>query len=341
MPREVAGPRWKGPTVRDIAEVAGVGPATVDRVLNDRPGVRERTRRRVRAALDKLAAERQDGEQRLDIRLFCDSGESFNEVLAAAEAEINRSVSGAVVTGHYVPTSRLDPDAFARKLMEDGLRSDGVVLVAREHPAINRAVRRLRSEEVPVACLTTDLPNSRRSVYVGNDQHAAGSVAAQLIGRGLPPDRCRIMIVMSTSFRCQQEREMGFRRVLRAEYPHLRIEERVISDDQPETTFDQLSRYFDASGVPAAIYNLGGANRGVALALERSGRAGDAIFVGHELTPRSRQLLESGTMDYVISHDIEAELATAARWIRESRSGRWTEPPPSQILIHTRYNCGL
>lgn len=340
MPDDHANSRWKGPTVRDIAKVASVGPATVDRVLNNRPGVRERTRQRVLAALEKLSTEAQEGQQRLDLRLFCDSGESFNEALADAAAAVNRSVSGAMITGHYVSTSRTEPEALARKVLEDGLASDGVLLVAREHPAINRAVRRLRSENVPVICLTTDLPSSRRSAYVGNDQYAAGSVAGLLIGRALPSDRNRIMIVMSVPFRCQQEREMGFRRVLRAEFPYLRIEERVISDDQPETTYEQLSRYFEVNGVPAAIYNVGGANRGVAKALEQSGHR-ETIFVGHELTARSRQLLERGTMDYVIAHDFEAELAMAVRCIQDSGLGHRPDPAPSQILICTRYNCGL
>ena len=165
-------------------------------------------------------------------------------------------------------------------------------------------------------------------------------MAGLLTGKALPPERNRIMIVMSVPFRCQQEREMGFRRVLRAEFPHLRIEERVISDDQPETTYEQLSRYFEANGVPAAIYNVGGANRGVAKALEQSGHR-DAIFVGHELTPKSRQLLERGLMDYVIAHDFEAELTQAVRWIQESGTGFCPDPAPSQILICTRYNCGL
>ena len=169
MPNDHANSSWKGPTIRDIAEMAGVGPATVDRVLNNRPGVRERTRQRVIAALEKLSTEVQDGQQRLDLRLFCDSGETFNKVLADATVAINRSVSGAAITGHYVSTSQLEPEAFARKMVEDGLSSDGVLLVAREHPAINRAVRRLRSEDIPVICLTTDLPSSRRSAYVGND----------------------------------------------------------------------------------------------------------------------------------------------------------------------------
>ena len=63
------------------------------------------------------------------------------------------------------------------------------------------------------------------------------------------------------------------------------------------------------------------------------------VFVGHELTARSRDLLESGTMDYVISHDFTAELAAAVRWLQEHRAGATFVPDRSPILVHTRYNC--
>ncbi|WP_244427716.1 substrate-binding domain-containing protein [Sinorhizobium fredii] len=166
-------------------------------------------------------------------------------------------------------------------------------------------------------------------------------MAALLIGNALPKERSNILIVMSVAFRCQQEREMGFRRVLRSDFPYLKIEERVISDDRPESTCEQLTRYFEAHGYPAAIYNVAGANRGVAKALEDAGKARDTVFVGHELTNHSRNLLESGVMDYVISHDFSGELTAAAKWIRENVGGVTVEPSYSQILVHTRYNCGL
>jgi len=332
---------WKGPTVHEIARLAGVGPATVDRVLNNREGVRERTRARVLGVLEKLKNERSDSDVPVQMRLFCDSGEAFNAAMAATVSEVNRSVSGVEVEGTYVTTSALDPIAFARQVEQEGGRADGVVIIAREHPAINRAIRKLRAIDIPVVCLTTDLPSSRRSVYVGNDQYAAGSVAALLIGKALPKERNSILIVMSVPFRCQQEREMGFRRVLCSDFPYLKIEERVISDDRPENTSEQLTRYFEAIGHPAAIYNVAGANRGIAKALENAGKADETVFVGHELTSHSRGLLESGIMDYVISHDFVSELASAARWIKENLNGVTAEPSHSQILVHTRYNCGL
>ncbi|WP_417205500.1 LacI family DNA-binding transcriptional regulator [Antarctobacter sp.] len=330
---------WKGPTIQQVAEVSGVGPATVDRVLNNRPGVREQTRQRVRIAFEKLRQETSDAKP-LRIALHCESGDSFNGEVRSAIRALHRSEPGVVVSSAFTMTNELDANVFAASLLEDGGRTDGSVVVAREHPAINSAIRQLRRAGKPVVCLTSDLPSSRRNTYVGNDQHAAGGVAAQVIGRSLPKASLRILLIMSAAFRSQKDREMGFRRVLRASFPHLRIEERLFSDDSPETTRQQLADYFDLNGVPPAIYNVAGANRGVAQALEDTGRAEDTILVGHELTPVSRRLLQAGTMDFIVSHDLEAELTQAVRWIGAFLEGVTSEPDPTQILLHTRYNCG-
>lgn len=330
--------RWKGPTIREVADLSGVGVATVDRVLNDRPGVREKTRERVNAALRKLA-DAQDARMNLNIRLLCDSGETFNQAMKRAAIEINRTLPRIKIEDDYSLTGDFDPVSFARKIEETGSDFDGLILIAREHPAVNQAVRRLVKFGTPVVCVTSDLPSARRSAYIGNDQYAAGSVAGQLIGHALPRSDQKILIVTSAAFRSQQEREMGFRRVLRSAYPHLRIEERVTADDVPETVFNELTRHFMTNGEPTAIYNVAGANRGVAQALEVSGIAETTIFVGHELTDVSRNLLESGTMDYVISHDVHAEIKRAANWIAQFRSGITDDPEPSSILVHTKYNC--
>jgi len=331
---------WKGPTIQEIAALAGLGVATVDRVLNGRRGVRIETRERVNAALQKLQSSA-DGDGLLTVSLVSESGKTFNGAIAEAVDLTNRTEPGISVSGDFTETIHFEPQVIAGKILQAGETADGLILIAREHPAINQAVRTVCSASFPVVCLTTDLPSSRRSVYVGNDQYAAGSVAAQLIGQALPTKRQSILIVMSVPFRCQQEREMGFRRVLRSTYPHLRIEERVISDDVPETTFKQLRAQFEASGPPPAIYNVAGANRGVAQALEALGRATKTIFVGHELTPNSQQLLVSGTMDYVISHDFGAEIQSAVQWIKTFHQGVSVEPRPTQILVHTRYNCNI
>ena len=330
---------WRGPTVKEVAEAANVAPATVDRVLNKRPGVRESTRLHVIAAFEKLSQERKDPGRTRNIVLFCESGETFNAQMLGAMDRANRTLPNVFITGHYETTFESDPVTFARHLETLGGQADGVIVTAREHPAINRAIRRLESLQTPVVCLTTDLPSSRRSAYVGNDQYAAGSVAGQLIGNAVSTEKGNVLLVMSVAFRCQQEREMGFRRALRADFSHLKIDERVFSNDTADQTYQQIMGYFKNHGLPAAIYNVAGANRGVARALAQFDQGQRCVFVGHELTEHSRTLLEDGVMNYVISHNFFDEVAHAVTVIKDAHNAIKPRSRSSHILVHTKYNC--
>ena len=52
------------PTIADIARIAGVGTATVDRVLNRRPGVNPETLQRVMQVVADLGTPQQPGRPR-------------------------------------------------------------------------------------------------------------------------------------------------------------------------------------------------------------------------------------------------------------------------------------
>ena len=98
-------------------------------------------------------------------------------------------------------------------------------------------------------------------------------------------------------------------------------------------------RYFSKHDYPAAFYNVAGANRGVAQALSTITAERRPIFVGHEFTVHTHAMLESGIMDYAISHDFVGETAAAVRWIRGAVEGAGAVPSFTRMLVHTRYNC--
>ena len=65
----------------------------------------------------------------------------------------------------------------------------------------------------------------------------------------------------------------------------------------------------ETHGPPIGIYNVAGGNVGIGKALEAHNLLGKTVFIGHEINPNSRMLLESDHMDIVISHDVEHEVA--------------------------------
>ena len=333
---------WRGPSIRAIARASGVGTATVDRVLNGRGAVREATRDKVLAALAKLRSggPGTDEERRLRIAFLSDSGVSYNRSLGEGIEALRTARPSLDCPFTAVPTYQVNPVSFAQEIERCAAGADGLVVVAREDLTINRALRTVAQRGVPVVCLTTDLPNSGRLAYVGSDQVMSGATAAYLMGRLVPKVPGKILLVYSAPFRVQEDRELGFRRVLRNEFSHLDIDERVSSNDEYEHSRRNVLRYLDEHEAPAGIYNIAGGNLGIGRALEERGLVGKIVFIGHELNANSRMLLESGTMDLVLSHDVGLEVSIAADTVLAALDDRPLEPPPpTKVRIFTKYNC--
>lgn len=278
--------------------------------------------------------------KRLRLSLLADSGSSFVEAAETAAGQYSLQDASVAIKTEVHVSYMVDPDDFAARIDDAAAAADGLILVAREHPSINDAVRRAVAQGVPVICLTTDLPSSGRTAYVGSDQYASGATAGWLCGRMLPRDHeGRVLFIYSVPFRCHQDREQGFRHVLRTEFPLLTIDEKVSSNESVEVIYDAVRRYIGKSGAPAAIYNVSGANRGVGRALEDEGISGSTVFVGHELNANSRSLLERGIMDVAIGHDFEREIAFAVECVRMARQGVKPVNRITQSQVFTRYNC--
>jgi LacI family transcriptional regulator len=332
---------WRGPTIAAIAKESRVGTATVDRVLNGRGNVRDNTRKKILAALDRLKSPVvEDRHATKRIAFLSESGSSFNATLEAAVTQygvLNPNVS-CPFTG--ITSSRFDPIKFVNEIERLAELNDGLVIVAREHLMINRAIRNVVARKVPVVCLSTDLPNSGRAAYVGSDQSNAGATAAYLMGQILGSRGGKILLVYSAPYRAQEERELGFRRVLRTEYQHLEIDDRVNSSDDNEHAYRNVMSYIEQHGVPAGIYNTVGGNIGIGKALHEHGLVGKTIFIGHELNTNSRHLLETGVMNFAIGHDVMVEVEAAiAHALALLAQDKPAPPPLTRVRVYTKYSC--
>src|SRR3569832_2837613 len=109
----------KRATVHDVARTAGVSLATVDRVLNARPGVRPETQEKVETAIKALNFRRDLGASLLararDLRitfLIPDGGNAFMESLTAAIARRVKQSRSARLTLPTAQYHALDPGAL-------------------------------------------------------------------------------------------------------------------------------------------------------------------------------------------------------------------------------------
>ena len=333
---------WRQPTIKEIARVAKVGTATVDRVINGRGGVREPTRKKVLDAMGMLANGPQSASlaKPHKIAFICDSGVSFNTSLENAIQRCKTIPVGFECSFGAIETKDVEPVRFAQLIERTAAEAVGLILIAREELIINRAIKAVSARGVPVVCVTTDLPSSKRIAYVGSDQVSAGATAAYLMGRTIGACSGQILVVSSAPYRCQEERELGFRRVIRSEFSHLNVVERVHSNDDVEYTQNSIRNYIAEHESPIGIYNVAGGNLGIARALADEGLKGKVTFIGHELNTNSRMLLETGAMDFVMGHDLDQEVTQSIQLIHAQLEQRvLPDFTPSRVLVFTKYNC--
>src|SRR5260221_6446812 len=275
-------------TLVDVARVAGVSLATVDRVINRRPGVSKRAVTKVEESLAKLGY-RPDPvaaqlARRTSFRFCCLLPTGSNSFMRQLGEQIQQ-------TGDWLKEQRVfvdlrqvdvfDPMALALALDDLGDDYQGVAVVALDHPAVREAIDALIDRGVDVVTLVSDVPTSRRWRFIGIDNPSAGRTAATLMGRFAGGRSGPVAVIAgSLALRDHAERQFGFQQVIAADYPGLMvlpaIEGRDESDICRDVTARLLVQYPDLVG----IYNVGAGNRGVADALEASGRAKAVIFIG-------------------------------------------------------------
>jgi LacI family transcriptional regulator len=334
-------------TVHDVAREAGVSLATVDRVLNARPGVRPATAEKVADAIKALDFRRDLSAsllaraRDLRIRFFIPDGRNeFMLNLGAAIARRARSALTERITLETRSVKALDPSALARALDElDPRICDCAVIVATDDDRVRRAVDAAGRRGIAVVTLVSDLPGSARRHFVGIDNMAAGRTAASLLGRFCMPGKIGL-VAGSLALRDHRERLEGFSAVLRSEFrEHASVGPTEGFDDDAATeraVLAMLKAHPDLVG----IYNFGAGNAGLIAALEQAGRAGRLRVVAHELTAPTRAGLRSGAIDVVLDQNPEGEIRAAIAAARSLARGRGVEAEaePIEIGIFVRDN---
>ncbi|MFT3660834.1 MAG: LacI family DNA-binding transcriptional regulator [Gordonia sp. (in: high G+C Gram-positive bacteria)] len=328
--------------VREIALQAGVSEATVDRVLHGRPGVRPGTVLQVEQAIAELDAQRTQlrlSGRRFMLDVVMETPQRFSALTRRSlEAELP-ALRPAVFRARYRVAERWAlPDLIAEL---DGIArrgSHGVLLKAPDVPEVAEAIGRLARARIPVVTFVTDVPASLRLAYVGLDNRAAGATAAYLLARLMHGRSGSVLAMTSGSdFRGESEREAGFAATLARIDPDRPIVE-IVSDGLDETARRRTAAALAAHDDLAAVYSIGGGNRGLLAAFDAAGRE-CAAFVAHDLTPDDVELLEAGRISVVLHHDLRADLRDAARALMGFH-GALPEfrPRPASVAVVTPYN---
>lgn len=302
----------KRPTMSDVAALAGVGSATVDRVLNERGNVREDVRKKVIDAARSLGLRRQLPPSykptirinlilpRPTLPLLASMAEEFKKIARNLERSILLQVS---------TLADEKPQTIAAALKST--LCDAVIVYAQDHPLIREAIEILHDRDVPVVTMISDVLGTRRLAYAGTNQYAAGRSAGFFVGNMARQGGPAIILCNQLGFQSHAQRVEGFRDYLKQNAPNIEIARIVEGLDDRSRSQALLETAFREIPDAVAVYNVGAANLGVRAAIERNILNERPLFIGHELTKYTSQMLRDGIMTLTIDQSprLQAQFA--------------------------------
>ncbi|QHW33732.1 substrate-binding domain-containing protein [Paenibacillus rhizovicinus] len=303
-------------TIREIAKQAGVSRGTVDRVLNDRPGVKPHVRARILEIVNELnyvpnlAAKALAYQKKPvvfgivmppeDIEFF----ESIRSGINSAADELKDL--GIRLDYRYVDNRGPEEGAAAiRELVEAGV--SGIMFSVMDDELIRASIDYAAERNVPVVTFNSDVEHSKRICFVGQDLHKSGLVAAGLMNRVLH-ERAKVVIVTGNlKFHAHRSRVEGFRKGLADYGSRFEVLDVIEGYDRYAETFEQLDRLLGEHADLGGIYMATGDIAACVDAIKKHRREGQLRVVCNDLMPPAEQGLRERIIDFTIVQNPERQ----------------------------------
>lgn len=330
------------PRISDIAAEAGVGTATVDRVLHGRGGVSRKTERRVKDAIATLSSRRRRSARGPEarpkrIRLVLPANAGISTEFLAKEIRRIGAAKNAEVGAQFV--EKMNPSALAEMLEPRRLSGyDGIAFQALDHPVVRDAAGRFNDSGVPQVCVMSGFDGLLPHQFVGTDNRAAGRTAGFLMGR-MAVRAGKIAVIWGGAlYRSHEDREIGFRNAIREDFPDFEILALTSGGDDDAGNFEQVSSALADNPDIVGVYSVGGGNEGVLRALAKRRVEREIVYVGHNLTTLTRRYLIDGVMDAVIHQDMRMAARMAMASLDAQLAGNAISLPRLPVEIVTKEN---
>jgi len=318
-----------------IAELANVSIGTVDRALHGRAGINDSTRQRILQIARQVGyapnlAARALSVAKADTKIgVCVPREIhfFYDQLWSGILEEARQVAHLGIQFVNRPVEVLgegDTDAF-KKLVAGGVQ--GIILTAGNPKALQPLIDDAEDKGIPVVCVSTDAPGSRRSCVVCVEPHTNGCLAGELMGKlVLPGSKVAIVAGM---LRAEDHRKKadGFMEAFPRYCAGGRIIKIIEGHEDEEETFQKTSELLRRAPDVAGIYVNTVNCLPVCRALGATGLAGKVKLIATDLFAEMSPYLQQGTITASIYQQPHRQGQVAVRMMVEHLTNKVKFPP--------------
>lgn len=299
-------------TIKQIAELANVSRGTVDKVIHNRPGVKQETRVRVQEIIKELnfqpnpigkALATSHTKTQIGVVL----SPAYNQFMQITMQGIQHAANALKPYGVEVimrmpsdinPAEELN---ILRGMYQDGIKN--IALFPLDDPYVIEYANKLAQGGASLITFNSDIQAIHSLWFIGQNHYQGGRTAAQLMEKLLPQGGKIGVIISSNYISCHQDRLSGFEKRLSESNYEFKITNTEANKDITSTAFKITMRYLKECPDLAGIYITGGGVSGVAAALKLMHLETKVKLICHDLLPDSAQLLKENILDFVIDQD--------------------------------------
>lgn len=254
-------------TMQEIAKLAGVSRGTVDRVLNNRDGVNEETKKKVLEIAELMdyqpnkagvALAAQKKNIKIGILLYGEGNLFFEDM---KQGFIDRYNDLSLYGFSYVIKQSKSHVREQLVALDEILKEDinGLIISPFNDERIIKKVNEISDAGIPVVTVNTDLPDSKRIAYVGSDTFKGGQTAGGLMGLFTKGKAEVGIITGSRNVHGHEERIEGFKNIISKNYPDIQIEAIEECHDDDYKSYEAIQRMLiEHPGITAFYFTAGG-----------------------------------------------------------------------------------
>jgi LacI family transcriptional regulator len=306
------------PTIFDVARLAGVSRGTVDRVVYDRGRVSDKTKEKVRKAIESLGYTANPNASSLakkrEYRFAClipkySKGDYWEEIYNGFIEGAASVKHGSIVLNihHYDQTDVESFISASKEILQDN--PSGVIMNAVFKDAVMEFAEELAHRGIPYAFVDNKIDNLEYLLYYGVDPYKSGSLGAFLL-----TTRCNVSeIALIRLIRDAKHmadpnapRRHGFLDYIEENFPECIVHTIFINPNTPEENIQILSRFF---GEHPDVKHLAMTNSRVWLIDEYLEQNPDKerIVVGFDDLKRNLESLKKGNIEYLVTRHISLQ----------------------------------
>ncbi|MGB3245721.1 MAG: LacI family DNA-binding transcriptional regulator [Sulfitobacter sp.] len=336
------------PTTKDLAKAAGVSRATVDRVLNGREGVKQKTVERVNLAIKKLgfvrnlqAANLAKSQSYRFIFALPSSGDQFLQQIVARIREAQTIFSADHILCEVQHIDENDPHSVSAFLTSlDKSDVTGVAIMSPETPQVRDAISRLQERGIAALPFISN-QTMMDANWVGIDNKSAGATAALLLGKFIGRLSGSVMVIAeSMQSRDSLERRLGFDAIMNESFPLLRALPSLETYGSETRARDVIAANLNNNPDILGIYVMGSEARAPLSVVQELDLDPSIVKIAHEMTPYTEAALQAEQISGVIAQNPGHLVRSAIRRLKgivDNRDALGSQES-IRIEIHLRTN---